>query len=98
MSRTTDLYCTQCNIGLWIGQSSFIYRGDDETMLALDIFLQVHRGHPLIFDFMEVTQNSRHAHATDIIHPKLKSSRLEMTSQEVEDYGEIAENLIGILP
>jgi hypothetical protein len=42
MSRTTYLVCKTCKKYIWIGQNSFIYTGEPETMEALNEFLQKH--------------------------------------------------------
>lgn len=72
MSRTSNIHCTQCQIGLWIGQSDYVYTGEPRMMLALDVFLQVHRGHPMVFDYDDapwVPASMRQMHEKDILDP-----------------------------
>jgi hypothetical protein len=43
MSTTTYLCCKTHKLKLWVGQSSYIYSGDERVMDALAEFLHEHR-------------------------------------------------------
>lgn len=86
MSRTSDIQCKQCGHGLWIGQSEHIYTSES-VMKALGVFLQVHRGHPLVFDYddaVDVPGDYRSLHDSDVLSPS--TSLKDMTSEEVAVY------------
>lgn len=50
MSTTYSIVCLQCRVELWIGQGTYIYTAEPETMQSLQEFLFAHKGHPLIFE------------------------------------------------
>jgi hypothetical protein len=55
MSRTYDIVCHECKVGLWIGQSERNERGGKIYTVSPEIdyfadFLFAHKGHPLEFD------------------------------------------------
>lgn len=55
MSRTYDLGCDDCNVCIWMGQSTsqppgfYVYAGDGEWRTEIAEFLLAHQGHALRF-------------------------------------------------
>lgn len=47
MSRSLNLTCDKCRQRIWIGQSSYLYFGEPETMKAMETFMVAHMFHPL---------------------------------------------------
>lgn len=48
MSTTYSLCCYPLKLKLWVGQSGYIYNGEEATEL-LAKFLHATKGHPLLF-------------------------------------------------
>lgn len=48
MSMTYDLLCKTCGQSLWVGQSTWIYKGE-KNLKALESFLFTHLAHELEF-------------------------------------------------
>lgn len=45
MSRSNEIVCKTCGEYLTIGQSDFIYSGEEDTMEGLNTFLEKHKTH-----------------------------------------------------
>ena len=54
MSKCYDLICSECKVGLWIGQRKHIYTGD-KNIEKLQEFLHKHENHRLKFLYDENT-------------------------------------------